>query len=209
VPKHADAKFLAAVESKKSQVLAASTAFGRARAIASLKKHYDATFGKGSKNRNIISLFLYSGPSQLRGKSICVGTAEVAVSARCCDWDYPLCWCYSISPDMVRFGRDRTGFLYSGDGYVEKPFRWDALRKYFGASRVDKLVGFQVMHHGAKANWYPGLANAIRPSVSVFSSDPARGPTFHPHKTVETDFQHYRPVYAGIKKGVRICALYV
>lgn len=50
------------------------------------------------------------------------------------------------------------------------------------------------MHHGAEANWHQGVAAAISPLFSVFSSDPERKKWKHPHAPVLRDFWRYGAV---------------
>jgi hypothetical protein len=50
------------------------------------------------------------------------------------------------------------------------------------------------MHHGAKANWHHGVAAAIAPLFSVFSSDPERKKWKHPNAQVLRDFWCYGAV---------------
>jgi beta-lactamase superfamily II metal-dependent hydrolase len=47
------------------------------------------------------------------------------------------------------------------------------------------------MHHGARANWHQGIANAIAPYFSVFSSDPEHRRYKHPHAEVVRDFWQF------------------
>ena len=204
----ADAKFLAAVESKRAQLLAKATIVGRTRVVTALKKIYDAQFGANSKARNIISLFLYCGPTRQRSIFTHLGNAPMSDDVMRCNWSCDICWRMRFSTNRLNYSGRQTGFLYSGDGYLEKPSRWDALHRFYGPARVEHLVGFQVMHHGSVKNWHKGIAKTIRPGISVFSSDPSRGKTPHPHQSVKTDFAPYRPVQADTMTGVQILTVY-
>jgi hypothetical protein len=63
-----------------------------------------------------------------------------------------------------------------------------------GNARIGRTAVFQVMHHGAAANWTPGVASVIGPWFSVFSSDPNHRGYGHPHAEVLRDFWLCGPV---------------
>jgi hypothetical protein len=56
------------------------------------------------------------------------------------------------------------------------------------------------MHHGARGCWHTGVAKALSPYFSVFSSDPDRSPLKHPHAEVVRDFLPYGPVQVDKKQ---------
>jgi len=152
----------------------------RSRALARLKKVYDHHFGSGPVERNLISLFLYSG-------------AIGRISLR-----------HYYATDCVDFSRraDAFGQLLTGDGYLDSPQRLNDLRRYLSAdARFDRAGIFQVMHHGARGNWHAGAAAAIQPAVSIFSSDPGHKGYRHPHAEVLRDFWPYCPVRVGRTRG--------
>lgn len=146
----------------------------RKRALVFLKALYQRTFGKTAKSKNIISLFLYSGP---------VGLRHVLLAS----WaTAPVRW----SPDSSNYS-----LLSTGDGYLDTPVRLSALQRFYGRDkRIARAGIFQVMHHGAKANWHKGVADALQPAVSIFSSDPSRSTPGHPDSEVLRDFWAWRPV---------------
>ena len=94
--------------------------------------------------------------------------------------------------------------MFTGDGYLDSPARLDALVDYLSPQRVAQVGVFQVMHHGARGNWHQGVANRFAPLVSVFSSDPGRGATYHPHSEVLRDFWPYGPAQADKHSSVYI-----
>lgn len=182
------ATFRTEVASRRQALLAAAKAWRNrsgpekdiAAAIDELKKYYDKEIGADPKSRNLISLFLYSGPlfkltdDQPQHHHYIERSEEAA--------------------HYLRLGQGRIAQLFSGDGYLNSSKRMDDLEKYLTKRRLDRVGIFQVMHHGAKANWYQGVAARLAPKVSLFSSDPARGNTYHPHAEVLRDFWPFSPV---------------
>lgn len=152
-----------------------------------LKKVYDRTFGGTSKPRNLISLFLYSGP---------VG-ARVTLSQA-----------FASHPVRWNSARDNFAQLSTGDGYLNSVARLDALRRFYGRNRrLDRAGILQVMHHGAEGNWHEGVGAALAPAVSLFSSDPGNKKLRHPHASVLRDFWSYCPVQIDAANTFRLHAI--
>ena len=159
----------------------------RDQALRILKKIYDRTFGRTSKPRNLISLFLYSGP---------VGTR---VTLREAVASHPVQW---------NAARDNFAQLSTGDGYLDTAARLNALRRFYSRDRRLQRAGvLQVMHHGAEGNWHEGVAAALTPAVSLFSSDPAIKRPGHPHARVLRDFWPYLPVQIDRDNTFRLHAI--
>lgn len=176
----------------------------RENVLKGLKSYYEAQIAKNGRQRNNISLFLYAGPVyatwDVRKLLYQHGDSLMAYPSR------PPCYCrkHSTAPGI----RDQCSILYSGDGYLNTKGTYNQLEKYLGAGRLGSLAVFQVNHHGAKGNWKEGLAAKLRPHISVFSSDPARGNTYHPHAEVLRDFWTYHPVQVnkiGHSSGGWLC----
>lgn len=148
-------------------------------AIKGLKKVYDHHLGKGAKARNIISLFLYSGPNFDPAKRYYVANFRPADS----------------------LDKPRMAQLFTGDGYLDNSARLDAMTNHFGRTRLDRIGIFQVMHHGASKNWHAGVADRIKPDVSVFCSEPLRTNPGHPHADVLRDFWPYGAVRVDCDHG--------
>lgn len=165
------------------KLLEASNAHRRAGQLMSLKRIYDKAFGKGSYQRNVVSLSLYSGP---------LGSPRELAFAT---------WCYGRAALDSERPSWRCGQLYSGDAYLETPERFDALETYLTRARLDRHALFQVMHHGAEGNWHAGLASKIRPIFSVFSSDPTHKKFRHPHALVLRDFWPFGAVQVDKTNG--------
>ncbi|WP_321338114.1 hypothetical protein [uncultured Cohaesibacter sp.] len=149
-----------------------------------LKDIYDRNFGNSGRRRNIISLFLYSG-------SI---SKNLRIQRH-------------ISTHQVRWNGAYTNFgqLFTGDGYLKTQTQLAALTRYLSADRRLERAGVvQVMHHGALGNWHPGVAKALSPAVSIFSSDPNRAPTYHPNSEVLRDFWPYCPVQVDKDTGFHL-----
>lgn len=159
----------------------------RDRALRIIKKVYDRTFGATSTPRNLISLFLYSGPVGTRT------TLRHAVPS------HPVRW---------NAARDNFAQLSTGDGYLNNAPRLNALRRFYGRDRRLERAGLlQVMHHGAEGNWHPGVAAVLAPAVSLFSSDPANKKLGHPHAAVLRDFWTFCPVQVDAANTFRLHAI--
>ena len=63
------------------------------------------------------------------------------------------------------------------------------------------------MHHGAEGNWHEGVAAALAPAASLFSSDPANKKLGHPHAPVLRDFWPYCPVQVDGTNTFRLHAI--
>jgi hypothetical protein len=191
-----------AVEAECDILLSAKDAKTRGDSLRKLEKVYDDHFGAGSEERNVISLFLYSGPIY-SSWSTCLLTEVSSHSwPRARYWhrwpfpeSHPL---YSQEPPKELL-RPRCSILYSGDGYLDTNDRLQKLIEYLDDRRVQWTGVFQVMHHGAETNWHQGVAEAIAPLFSVFSSDPERKKWKHPHAQVLRDFWRYGSVQVDTK----------
>jgi len=185
VPYNDVAPLLASLGAGKnlSAVETAADVFHKTRSqsdLDNLKQEYDSVFGKSSKKRNIISLFLYCGP---------INTSPVNLMLEMSYYSNRLCF-QSFSRRYTKSAQ-----LYTGDGFLAKAAQWNKLCKYYGNNRIDKLCFLQVMHHGSRNNWHRGLAAKIQPQISMFSSDPS---TYrHPSPAVWYDFLPYNPVQVG------------
>ena len=156
-------------------------------AVATLKLYYDARFGSDAVARNLISLFLYAGP--LPGLRLHDRNSLVAYQpGNHRHWDHPR----------------RVAQLFSGDGYLDSRERLDALVRHFSEVRIDRVGIFQVMHHGAGRNWHKGVAGRLAPLISVFSSDPERGNTYHPKADVLRDFWSYGPTQVDLRSSLHV-----
>lgn len=146
----------------------------RAKALRLLKRLYDHHFGKSGLRRNLISLFLYSGAVGRQAKL-----------------EY-----YCTSGHNIKWNARKNNFaqLLTGDGYLNTATRLDALKRFYLLDqRLARAGVLQVMHHGALSNWHHGVASALAPAVSIFSSEPSRSP-HHPHPSVLNDFSSWCPV---------------
>lgn len=162
----ADAAFRAAAQPLIQRLVRPSRG-SPAVALKKLRSLYDKTFGKTSSRRNQISLFLYSGP--LDHTSI----------ADAHGWDP------RFEPGVL----ERFAQLSPGDGMLETPDRLNAMIRFYGSStRINKMGIFQVMHHGAKSSWHPGVAERLCPVASIICSEPTDNRYKHPHAEVLRDF---------------------
>ena len=150
----------------------------RANALPALKALYDTHFGKTSEARNLISLFLYSGPL---GRRLRLGRGPTA----------------GLPANTVDFAQ-----MHTGDGLLSDVARHRAFEKFYGVDgRLARAKVFQVMHHGALGSWHKGFAAKVAPQVSIFSSDPGHRAYRHPHKDVLRDFWPYGPMQVDRKSG--------
>lgn len=156
----------------------------RSATLDKLKKLYDAHFGKSSKNRNIISLFLYSGP---------VNQSAV------------LLWHSSNRPLGSLAGSTRFSQMYTGDGTLGAGKQFADFEKHYRpGSRLARAGILQVMHHGAEGNWHSGLGSLLKPEASIFSSDPDHKGYGHPHAAVLRDFWSFHPVQVDGSQGLHL-----
>lgn len=164
--------------------------------LKDLKKIYDKAFGRTGYKRNLISLFLYSGPlGQRCYVTMCSSNVISNFSAN--HWKYhppytDQCLCFQPSQ------------LLTGDGFLSKKKQLDALITYLNPSRIDKVGAFQVMHHGSKHNWHRGVADAIRPCISIFCANPNDKRSCHPHGPVVHDFLPYNPCFVDTAKRLKV-----
>lgn len=188
-----DRVFRNAVVNSRTALLGADSHVARQSALAVLKQLYIQRFG--NENRNRISLFLYTGPmGMLRGNHVYIRFPR---------------WTPANGSSLIPFwwGRPpvhsyRGSMLYTGDGYLDTQDRFDRLRQYLGARRLDRLTCVQVMHHGSSENWHEGVAEKLAPDISVFCADPERKRPGHPDAAVVRDFLRYGPVLVDQHQGV-------
>lgn len=162
---------------------------GREAALDALKKEYDRTFGADGAARNRISLYLYGGPVYPTWKA-CKLLNEHGDDLPAYPRRQP---CYYRARAEARGVDDTCSILYSGDGFLNSDASVRHLSASLGAERMRRLGVYQVNHHGARENWHAGLAAKLNPWLSVFSSDPGRGSTHHPHHEVWQDYARHQP----------------
>lgn len=140
------------------------------RILKLLKRHYEMRF-KPSE-RNVISLYLYSGPVSSNVKFLKVG---------------PHGW-------LEGRHRERFSQMHTGDGFLNNDARWKTFNAFYSRGGRLKMSAFlQVMHHGSEKNWHLGLASKLNPTVSIFSTSPSTHDR-HPDAEVLRDFWKYDPI---------------
>lgn len=158
-------------------------------ALTQLKALYAATFGATPKQKNIISLFQYCGPV---GRSFLLNAAEEGFQGRLHSWRIG---------KYAAEGEWRFGLMMTGDGYLHTAQQRQSFVAFYRPhERLRRAGCFQVMHHGARANWRAGIAGLTRPVVSLFSSHPT-GEYRHPHQEVWRDFAPYHPRQIDRRSG--------
>lgn len=190
-----DQPFRDAVKERREALLRVSTEEKRKAALVELRDTYDKHFGKGK--RNLASLFLYAG---------CIGLNRSEyryTEYRQCELDKNAhlisLWCCQ----QLSF-RNRSGVLYTGDGYLDTSDRLDQLAKYMGDRRIAQLACLQVMHHGSRRNWHEGVARRLAPDTSVFCADPDHKLFRHPHAEVVRDFLRFGPYLVDKSQGLTV-----
>jgi hypothetical protein len=180
--KNAPANFRQAIRGLQQRLL--NDAADRERALVEIKNLYDRCFGGSSRLRNIISLFLYGGPIYPSWQAAFLGLGSQA-------WEYGIYAgrSYRVHAEQTA----KASVLYTGDGYLDTPYRLRNLLDHLGSFRQSHIGAFQVMHHGAEGNWHEGVARSVAPAFSVFSSDPGNKKLRHPHLPVLEEFQNYHP----------------
>lgn len=191
-------RFRKAVSDRKQVLLSAWHSSDMQNALKELKAVYDKEFGTSAKKKNVISLFLYSGAIQEKPSASFVKICQFRASP-------PGSKCLRDATifSQVYFHQSAPAVLYAGDGYLDTESRIKGLCGSLTEMRLQKPKIFQVMHHGASANWRPGVAETLNPSFSVFSSDPSRKRPGHPSPNVVRDFQSHNPLQVDKFRGVR------
>nr|WP_143531350.1 hypothetical protein [Rodentibacter rarus] len=169
-------------------------------------KYFVRTDSKGKKNskdRNVISLFLYVGYIENIKQAAQIkyfqhislfedrkseGIYSKAKGVREEETFYDL---FSGHNQKISY---RNSILYTGDGSLNKPSQFEHLKLTLGDKRIQNIFCFQVLHHGSRNNWHKGLADKIQPCISVFSADPNYANYRHPHAEVVKDFLPYSPI---------------
>lgn len=157
-----------------------------------LKTLYSLAFGNGSKNKNIISQYLYIRNIKLPS-FWGMGNNHI--------FDFSI----NNENEIAVIPKDKTKntILYTGDAFLnDLPLLTD-LTQSLGAERMARIYCLQVPHHGSKHNWQQGLANIFSPCLSVFSADSQRR-NGHPHSEVLKDFATYTPILVNKTKRLFI-----
>lgn len=148
---------------------------------------YRKAFGNSPRNKNLISLFIFISPEIPCGaeKQLELEQSKNRVEV------------------IYKTKENKSGILFTGDGFLDSPSRLKELRQSVALDEAGTAV-IQVMHHGSRGSWYRGLAQSISPTVSVFSSDPLRKSTRHPHESVLKDFSPYNPIQVDKENNSKI-----
>ena len=194
VPFHLLAKVptnLTAFQKQVKQIIQ-SHRFNSTDPTPALKTLYSLAFGNGSKNKNIISQYLYIRNIKLPSF-----------------WGMGNNHIFDVSTDneneiaLIPKDKTKNAILYTGDAFLnDLPLLTD-LTQSLGAERMARIYCLQVPHHGSKHNWQQGLANIFSPCLSVFSADSQRR-NGHPHGEVLKDFATYTPILVNKTKRLSI-----
>ena len=184
-PKPVNDAFTELVIEKRDKLHRSNYSRERGRLLDELKEAYDACFGSSGFARNVISLFLWSGPKQ--------GGAALRSS-----WSESDDWCLWTNGEAPR-----AGILYTGDGYLNTPTRLSRIIGFFGGARLGAMGILQVMHHGSVKNWHSGVASSLDPLISVFCSEPTKGDK-HPDGEVLRDFWGFNPVQVDERRDFTV-----
>ena len=194
VPFHLLAKVptnLTAFQKQVKQIIQ-SHRFNSTDPTPALKTLYSLAFGNGSKNKNIISQYLYIRNIKLPSF-----------------WGMGNNHIFDVSTDneneiaLIPKDKTKNAILYTGDAFLnDLPLLTD-LTQSLGVERMVRIYCLQVPHHGSKHNWQQGLAKILSPSISVFSADSQRRKG-HPHGEVLKDFAIYTPILVNKTKRLSI-----
>lgn len=173
--------------------------------IKKIKEKYEEKY-KNKEERNMISLFMYAGPADIKSSLEEIYTHSYSSA---CVKNNDIVHLYSSN--------QKSGFLFTGDGYLNTQHRFEALKNSITEKRMNNILSFQIMHHGSKNNSFNGIANEICPFFSVFSSDPERSKKDrygksdswnHPDPEVVMDFYRYNPIQVDLKNSFYIHSHY-
>lgn len=159
-------------------------------ALSRLQNYYCKRFGNSSYARNLVSLFMYARTLNVFGNWCAYGVRKMG-HAYLYERRFPF--------------SSKNAVLYTGDGYLNTPQRFNNLSEFLGSNRLTSIGCLQVMHHGAQNNWHKGVAKKLSPAVSVFSSDPLHQSLRHPHAEVVRDFLPYTPIQVDQDHYVYLC----
>ncbi len=184
---HATPHFRLTVSRVAKALLTSTAPNTTKRILARLKSIYVRQFGSKPRQKNAISLFVFAGLLRRLRTSARLSRPKSALANSSLMCNYDRC---AICTKPVPTALYRNAILYTGDGYLDKKQECDALLDYLGSARVQALSVLQVMHHGSRRNWHPGLAARLAPQHSVFCADRSCCHK-HPHKEVERDFESF------------------
>lgn len=158
-----------------------------------LKQLYTSVFGKGGRNKNIISQYLYIRDILNHDKN---NLANNCIAKR------------KESNGILIFAFEQfyNSILYTGDAFLNNLDLLNDLKNALGQERMSQIYCLQVPHHGAKNNWQQGLADYLSPYISVFTADNARKKG-HPHGEVVKDFLPYNPVIVNKDRMLKITSI--
>jgi hypothetical protein len=196
-PSPAEPEWETRVAESREALVEGKTDEDRRTALDNLKYIYEKRFTTSEK-RNRISLFLYGGPIYSTWPSVDFFEGVMSLPRLSILPHIPAIWPLPGSRSAY------CSVLYTGDGYLDAPPTLAKMEHFLSANRVGKLAVLQVMHHGAESNWHHGVAGALAPKFSVFSSDPKRNPWYHPHELVRRDFSENNPIQVSAAGGVAL-----
>ena len=157
-----------------------------------LKTLYSLAFGNGSKNKNIISQYLYIRNIKLPSFW---GMGNNHIFDVLIDNENEIA--------VIPKDKTKNAILYTGDAFLNDLSLLTDLTQSLGVERMARIYCLQVPHHGSKHNWQQGLANIFSPCLSVFSADSQRR-NGHPHGEVLKDFATYTPILVNKTKRLSI-----
>ena len=189
-------EWLSAIDNERTDLLSETSTDVRKEILSRLVDLYDSLFGRRSEQRNVISLFLYTGPIYPTWRVAILDPLSEPILKRIADHPFVAHPAFS--------SKVPCSVLYSGDGYLDRRERLDRLITFLNPGRIANVAAFQVMHHGAAGNWHDGVARAIRPLFSMFCSDPNRKRLGHPHAQVLRDFWQYGPLQVDKERFIQI-----
>jgi hypothetical protein len=152
--------------------------FNARQMLPELRKLYSEKLGDSGRQKNRISLVVYSGPllsNRIAGWRAGGFITPIGTSFPWHGWT------------RSRFCTAKFSTLHTGDFLLTNLLKLQAMKSHFGNLRWSSLAVIQIPHHGSKSAWFTGAGGHLQHELSVFSSP--QGSTSFPAKAVLNDLQ--------------------
>lgn len=157
-----------------------------------LRECYSKHFGSRSKERNDISLCLYSAP------------LEPFIHRQCSIYSSPRSSLGSAHTHISIASSGATGLLLTGDISLDAT-ELGKMESHFTPSRWANIHVMQIPHHGSRHSWQFGNAEYCKHQYSIFcvpNFDKSRN---HPSESVVEDLKDKNPLFANYSNSVVYC----
>lgn len=181
-------EFVAEVKKHQRQLLERTSSEACDKIFEQLKEIYEAEFKVG-ESRNGISLFVCGMLTIANYRCCRTHVLRTCAAAGGCDM-----LTKEVRHQPCTSSSTGCGILYTGDGIVDTSESLQALTRYMKDERMRAVELLQVMHHGSRHNFFPGISAELHNRISVFSSNPDHKTFQHPHPEVLREFMLKGPV---------------